>query len=232
MKKLLFPALAAGLSAGTLTAVEPKSAAPASEQDKVSYIIGYNIGSGMARDGIKITSKEFLAGLEAALAKKPSKISPQDAQATMQAFQQKMMAQQQAKQSAAGAEQQKEGVAFLAANKKKKGVKTTASGLQYKIIKAGTGRTPKATDKVTTHYRGTLINGNEFDSSYKRGQPATFPVNGVIKGWIEALQLMKEGGKWQLYIPSDLAYGARGAGANIPPHSTLIFEIELLKIEG
>lgn len=232
MKKLLLPMLAAGLGVGTLIAAEPKSAAPAaaSEQDKVSYIIGYNIGSGMARDGIQITATEFLDGLKAAMAKKPSKISQQDMQATMQAFQQKMMAKQQAAQAAAGAGQQKAGAAFLAANKKKEGVKTTASGLQYKILKAGTGATPKLTDTVTAHYRGTLISGKEFDSSYKRGQPAPFPVNGVIKGWVEALQLMKVGAKWQLYIPSELAYGARGAGQDIPPHSTLIFDIELLKI--
>jgi len=123
-----------------------------------------------------------------------------------------------------------EGRKFLAENGKKPGVITTASGLQYEVLTAGTGETPKLTDKVTTHYKGTLINGKQFDSSYDRGEPATFPVSGVIKGWTEALQLMKVGDKWKLYIPYDLAYGERGAGRDIPPYSTLIFEIELLKV--
>ncbi len=126
----------------------------------------------------------------------------------------------------------KEGEAFLAANKTKPGVVTTPSGLQYKILKEGTGPKPTAADKVVCNYKGTLINGTEFDSSYKRGQPATFPVGQVIKGWTEALQLMPVGSKWQLFIPADLAYGERGAGNDIGPDSTLIFEVELLSIEG
>ena len=131
----------------------------------------------------------------------------------------------------AGDANKKEGEAFLAANKGKDGVVTLPSGLQYKILTAGTGPKPTASDSVVCNYRGTLINGTEFDSSYKRGQPATFPVTGVIKGWTEALQLMPVGSKWQLFIPSDLAYGERGAGADIGPNSTLIFEVELLSIE-
>jgi FKBP-type peptidyl-prolyl cis-trans isomerase FklB len=126
---------------------------------------------------------------------------------------------------------QKEGEVFLAENKKKKGVVTLPSGLQYRVITAGTGKIPKVTDTVTTHYRGTLIDGTEFDSSYKRGEPASFPVNGVVKGWTEALQLMKVGSKWQLFIPSNLAYGPQGAGQVIGPNATLIFEIELLSIK-
>ena len=125
----------------------------------------------------------------------------------------------------------KEGETFLAENKKKEGVKTLPSGLQYKVITEGTGKMPKETDTVTTHYRGTLIDGTEFDSSHKRGQPATFAVKGVIKGWTEALQLMKEGSKWQLFIPSELAYGERGAGQTIGPYATLIFDIELISIQ-
>jgi FKBP-type peptidyl-prolyl cis-trans isomerase FklB len=232
MKSLILPVLAVGLGAGMLDAAAPKSAppAPTAPTDKVSYIIGYNIGSGMARDGIEISKEQFLAGFSAALAKQPSVISPADMQATMQAFQQKMQAKQQAAASKAGAAAGKEGIAFLAANKAKPGIKTTASGLQYQIVKAGTGKTPTATDTVTTHYAGTLISGKEFDSSYKRGQPASFPVNGVIKGWTEALQMMKVGAKWRLFIPSGLAYGERGAGRDIPPNATLIFDIELLKI--
>jgi FKBP-type peptidyl-prolyl cis-trans isomerase len=132
----------------------------------------------------------------------------------------------------AGEANKKEGDTFLATNKTKPGVVTLPDGLQYKIIKEGTGPKPTATDTVTVNYRGTLIDGKEFDSSYKRGEPATFPVGGVIKGWTEALQLMPVGSKWELYIPSDLAYGARGAGADIGPNSTLIFEVELLSIKG
>ncbi|MHA2219485.1 MAG: FKBP-type peptidyl-prolyl cis-trans isomerase [Candidatus Hodarchaeales archaeon] len=124
----------------------------------------------------------------------------------------------------------KEGEEYLAENKKKEGIITTQSGLQYKVLKKGTGKIPKSTDTVTVNYRGTLIDGTEFDSSYRRGQPASFKVNGVIRGWTEALQLMKEGAKWQLYIPSNLAYGERGAGRNIGPNSTLIFEVELISI--
>lgn len=232
MKSLILPVLAVGLGTGMLQAAAPKSATPpsATQTDQVSYIIGFNVGSGLARDGIAVSKEQFLEGLSNALAKQPSKISQADTQKIMQAFRQQMMAKQEAQAAKLGAAAQGEGKAFLTANKSKPGVKTTASGLQYQIIKPGTGKTPAASDTVTTHYRGTLISGKEFDSSYKRGAPASFPVNGVIKGWTEALQLMKEGAKWKLFIPSELAYGARGAGRDIPPHSTLIFDIELIKI--
>ena len=130
-----------------------------------------------------------------------------------------------------GEQNKKEGEAFLSANKKKEGVVTLPSGLQYQVIKPGTGKKPKAADTVTVHYRGTLISGKEFDSSYRRGKPVTFPVNGVIRGWIEALQLMQEGAKWQLFIPSDLAYGQRGAGPDIGPNATLVFEVELISVQ-
>jgi FKBP-type peptidyl-prolyl cis-trans isomerase FklB len=152
-------------------------------------------------------------------------------QKELNAKQQEMMAKQQEKMKELGEKNKKEGAEFLAENKKKEGVKTTASGLQYKVITEGKGKTPTATDTVTVNYKGTLIDGTEFDSSYKRGQPATFPVNGVIKGWTEALQLMKEGSKWQLFIPAELAYGERGAGGQIGPNAVLIFEVELLSIK-
>ena len=135
------------------------------------------------------------------------------------------------KQKELGEKNKTEGTKYLEENKKKAGVKTTASGLQYKVVKDGTGAQPKATDMVTVNYRGTLIDGTEFDSSYKRGQPATFPVNGVIKGWTEALQLMKQGSKYQLFIPSTLAYGERAMGPDIGPNSTLIFEVELQDVK-
>jgi FKBP-type peptidyl-prolyl cis-trans isomerase FklB len=145
----------------------------------------------------------------------------------MAVFQKEMMAKQQAMAD----KNKKEGEAFLAENKKKEGVKTLPSGVQYKVIKAGTGKKPKLTDTVTVHYRGTLIDGTEFDSSYKRGQPASFQVSGVIPGWTEALQLMGEGAKWQLFVPSNLAYGERGTGGPIGPNATLIFEVELISVQ-
>lgn len=230
MKSFVIPVLAAGLVAGSLSAAE--MAAPKTMQEKVSYIIGVNIGRNFARDGVEISPEQVLAGMKDGLSGAKTAISSEESQQIMAAFQQQMMAKQQAAQATAGKAAKAEGDTFLAANGKKPGIKTTASGLQYQVVKAGTGKTPKPTDKVTTHYRGTLINGKQFDSSYDRGQPATFPVNGVIAGWTEALQLMKEGAKWKLFIPSDLAYGERGAGADIPPNSTLIFDIELIKVGG
>jgi FKBP-type peptidyl-prolyl cis-trans isomerase FklB len=158
-------------------------------------------------------------------------LSEQEIRETMAVFQKEMMARQEELSKKLGEKNKKEGDVFLAENKKKDGVKTLPSGLQYKVVKAGTGKKPKLTDTVTTHYRGTLIDGTEFDSSYRRGQPATFPVNGVIPGWTEALQLMEEGAKWELFIPSNLAYGERGAGRDIGPHATLIFDIELITIQ-
>ncbi len=228
MKTIILPVLVAGLVAGHLNAADQASLK--TTKDKVSYIIGFNIGSGMKRDGVDVDVNKLAAGLAAALSGGKSQLSDADTQAVMQAFQQEMMAKQQTQQATVGVEEMKKGQAFLAANKSKPGVKTTASGLQYQVITAGKGKTPKLTDTVTTNYRGTFIDGKEFDSSYKRGQPASFPVNGVIPGWTEALQLMKEGGKWKLFIPSNLAYGPRGAGQDIPPNSTLVFDIELLKV--
>lgn len=158
-------------------------------------------------------------------------MSEEEYRNTMANFRKEMMAKQQAQMKTKGEKNKKEGDAFLAENKDKKGIVSLPSGLQYKVIKEGEGDTPKATDKVTVHYRGTLIDGTEFDSSYGRGEPATFPVNGVIPGWTEALQLMNAGSKWQLFIPSKLAYGERGAGGKIGPNSTLIFDVELISIQ-
>jgi FKBP-type peptidyl-prolyl cis-trans isomerase FklB len=149
----------------------------------------------------------------------------------MTTFSQELRTKQQAAMQEATQKNAAVGQKFLAENKTKPGVKTTASGLQYKVLKEGSGPSPKETDTVVTNYRGTLINGTEFDSSYKRNEPVTFPVSGVIKGWTEALQLMKKGAKYQLFVPADLAYGARGAGQDIGPNETLIFEVELLDIK-
>jgi len=164
--------------------------------------------------------------LKDALAGKPQ-MTEEQVKETMTAFEKEMTD----KQKAAGVKNGADGEKFLAENKKKEGVKTTASGLQYKVLKEGSGAQPKETDTVIANYRGTLIDGTEFDSSYKRGQPATFPVSGVIRGWTEALQLMKAGSKYQLFIPANLAYGERAIGGDIGPNSTLIFEVELLDVK-
>ena len=193
---------------------------------KVSQIIGHNIGSSISRDGIEADSNSLIAGLKAGLAKQDSKISEEETKTIMQAFQTEMMAKQAAKSKEAA----KVGQAFLEENKKKKGITVTKSGLQYQVIKSGSGKTPNTSDKVTTHYTGTLIDGTKFDSSVDRGQPATFGVTQVIGGWTEALQWMKEGDKWRLFIPYNLAYGERGSPPKIPPFAALIFKIELIKV--
>jgi FKBP-type peptidyl-prolyl cis-trans isomerase FklB len=159
-------------------------------------------------------------------------LTEDEARATLTQLRTEVRSKQQEKMKVAGEMSKKEGVAFLAANKTKEGVVILPSGLQYKILTAGTGPKPTASDTVVCNYRGTLISGTEFDSSYKRGQPASFPVNGVIKGWTEALQLMPVGSKWQLFVPAELGYGDRGTGADIGPGATLIFEVELLSIQG
>ncbi|KPK89766.1 MAG: hypothetical protein AMJ94_11255 [Deltaproteobacteria bacterium SM23_61] len=201
------------------------------QKEKVSYIIGMEIGENFKKQSIDIDPDILARGIKDGLSGAKPPLSEQEAREVMTAFEKEMRSRQEASRKAAGEKNQKEGEAFLAENKKKEGVKTLPSGLQYKVIRAGTGKKPSATDTVTTHYRGTLIDGTEFDSSYKRGKPASFPVNGVIPGWTEALQLMEEGAKWQLFIPSNLAYGERGAGRVIGPHSTLIFEVELISIQ-
>ena len=208
------------ISAGEATA--PKTASLQTEQDKISYVIGTQLGQNFKTQGIEIKIESFVLGLQDALAGKELAITQDEMKLLMRNFQRTMLAKQATKNLS-------QAMAFLEANKAKEGVKVLPSGLQYKVITEGTGNTPTTSDKVKTHYRGTLISGTEFDSSYKRDQPAEFPVTGVIKGWTEALQLMKEGSKWQLYIPPNLAYGERGR-PGIPPNSMLIFEIELLEV--
>jgi FKBP-type peptidyl-prolyl cis-trans isomerase FklB len=201
------------------------------QKDKVSYAIGMNVGTTLHKQGVDIDPKVLERGLEDALAGGKTLLSEEEARATLTELQSDMRKKMQEKMQQAGAENKKQGDAFLAANKTKDGVVTLPSGLQYKILTPGTGAKPAATDSVVCNYRGTLIDGKEFDSSYKRGQPATFPVTGVIKGWTEALQLMPVGSKWQLFIPSELGYGERG-GADIGPNATLIFEVELVSIQS
>ncbi len=192
--------------------------------DSLSYSVGILVGQNLKRQGLdKVQPADVSAGLADAISGATPKISIEEANQILEKF----MKEQATKGSEGNIEA---GAAFLAENAKRPGVVTLPSGLQYEIMKAGTGPQPKATDKVTTHYHGTLIDGTVFDSSVERGQPATFPVNGVIQGWVEALQLMPVGSKWKLFIPYNLAYGERGAGAQIKPFSTLVFEVELLSI--
>ncbi len=201
------------------------------QKDKASYSIGYDIGSTFKKQNIDLNMDALMSGLKEGLAGKEGTLTKDEREKTLEAFQKEMMEKQVAASKEAATKNAAEGEKFLAENKKKEGVKTTASGLQYKVLKEGSGASPKETDTVVTNYKGTLIDGTEFDSSYKRNEPATFPVNRVIKGWTEALQLMKPGAKYQLFIPASLAYGERGAGRDIGPNATLIFEVELLSIK-
>ncbi len=209
------------------------------KKDKLGYSIGLNLSSGLQglTNEIDVNKKMIIKGFEDGLLKNEPLITPKEfqkvmtkLQETMKAKQAKMQDKRMKMQGELGKKNMADGKAFLAKNGKRKGVKTTASGLQYEVIKAGTGASPKETDEVETHYKGTLIDGTEFDSSYKRGKPVSFPLNRVIPGWTEALQLMKTGGKWKIFIPSDLGYGPQGP-PKIGPNSTLIFDIELLSIK-
>ncbi len=201
------------------------------QKDKVSYVIGVDIGKALQKQGVEIDPDLVGKGIKDGISGGKLLLSDQEIQDTMMAFQKEMRAEQEEMQKTLGEKNKKEGEAFLAQNKTKEGVTVLPSGLQYKVVKAGTGKKPKATDTVVTHYRGTHIDGTEFDSSFRRNQPATFKVNGVIRGWTEALQLMEEGAKWILYVPAALAYGERGAGPQIGPNATLIFEVELISIQ-
>lgn len=203
---------------------------------KFSYLFGFNYGSQFKQDEVEVNVDEIIKGIKDGLAGKKSVIPQEQTQEVVQAFQRMMIAKQQEKQKQQAAEAVKlgeknavEGKTFLEENKKKEGVQTTASGLEYKVLKEGEGEKPKATDQVTVHYKGTFLDGTEFDSSYKRKEPATFPLNGVIKGWTEGVQLMKVGSKYQFWIPENLAYGKDGR-PGIPPNTTLYFEIELISI--
>lgn len=196
------------------------------DKEKVSYLLGYQVGSQLKQQGFEIDIQALSFAIQDVMAGNAMRLTEAQAREVMERQQQQLMEKQQ-QQSKVNAE---EGKAFLAANKEKAGVTTLDNGLQYMVIAEGKGKQPKETDTVTVHYRGTLIDGTEFDSSHGRGEPATFPVNRVIPGWTQILQLMKEGDKWQVFIPSELAYAERGAGAQIGPNATLIFEIELIKV--
>ncbi len=201
-----------------------KNTATGQEVDSLSYSLGVLLGKNLIQQGFdKLNADDLAKAINDVITQKDLMVTPEDANKYVADYQ-----QAEAAKKFAGAKA--EGETFLAENKKREGVTTLPSGLQYEVISSGEGTKPAATDKVTVHYHGMLINGTVFDSSVDRGQPASFPVNGVIKGWVEALQLMSEGDKWKLFIPYDLAYGERGAGHDIGPFSTLIFEVELIKI--
>jgi FKBP-type peptidyl-prolyl cis-trans isomerase FklB len=201
------------------------------QRDRVSYIIGRDAGTHIKNQLFDIDPDIFMRGFRDALSGNKSSLSDDETRETMAAFKEERMKKHEEEVKKVTEKNKKEGEAFLAENKKKEGVVTLPSGLQYKVIKEGDGQTPKETATVTVNYRGTLLDGTEVDSSYKRNEPATFPVKGVIPGWQEALQLMKVGSKWQLFIPAGLAYGERGTENLIGPNATLIFEVELLSIE-
>jgi FKBP-type peptidyl-prolyl cis-trans isomerase FklB len=228
-------------ASGTATAKKPAAKTGAAgartpftlktEKDKQSYAIGLNIGKTMHRDGVDIDPSVLARGIKDELAGGKVLMTDDEIKATLTALSAGLKKAQEEKIAAQGAANKSEGDAFLAANKAKDGVVTLPSGLQYKILKEGTGPKPTTSDSVVCNYKGTLLNGTEFDSSYKRGQPATFPVGQVIKGWTEALQLMPVGSKWELFVPAELAYGPRSPGGEIGPNSTLVFEVELLSIQ-
>ena len=228
MKLRFMTVLSALLIAGIAIAAEKVELK--TQKDKVSYSIGLDIGNNLKKQAVDINPDAFAKGLKDAFAGRKPLMTEQEIRETMTAFQQEMIAKQLERSKGLGEKNKKEGEAFLAGNKKKEGVVALPSGLQYKVIKEGEGKTPKATDTVTVNYRGTLVDGTEFDSSYKRGEAADFQVGSVIAGWTEALKLMKEGAKWQLFIPANLAYGERGAGNAIGPNAVLIFEVELISV--
>jgi FKBP-type peptidyl-prolyl cis-trans isomerase len=203
----------------------------ASQEDSVSYILGYKMGENLKQQSVPVNPAIIYSGMQAGFTGTVAPMHDSTMQAVMMAFQVRMMGMQHQKDSASGIENQKAGAAFMEGNKTKEGVKTTASGLQYKVLKEGTGAKPKATSTVTVQYVGTLLDGKKFDSSYDHGQPATFQLNQVIPGWTEGVQLMTPGSKYQFWIPGNLGYGPQGSPPTIPPNATLVFEVELLAVK-
>ena len=202
-----------------------------SDKEVFSYSLGMNLGGNLKRESVEVDTELLVRGFKDGYGGGKTILTEEEARKSIMDFQKAQMAKKAETMKKLSEKNKADGEKFLAANAKKEGVKSLPSGLQYKVIAPGKGKSPKPSDTVTTQYKGTLIDGTEFDSSYKRGEPATFPVSGVIAGWTEALQLMKEGAKWQLFLPPNLAYGERGAGAVIGPNATLIFEVELISVK-
>jgi FKBP-type peptidyl-prolyl cis-trans isomerase FklB len=226
------PAQTPAAKTGAATAKTPAPLTLKTQKEKASYAIGMNIGKNLKRDSVEVDPAVLYRALKDAYTGSKLLLTDEEAKTALTTLQTEVRAKEEAKTKAAAVENKKTGEAFLVANKTKEGVVTLPSGLQYKIIKEGTGPKPTAEDTVLCHYRGALVDNTEFDSSYKRGEPLKIPVGGVIKGWTQAIQLMPVGSKWQLFIPSDLAYGERGApGSPIGPNSALVFEVELISIE-
>ncbi|MDP1575117.1 MAG: FKBP-type peptidyl-prolyl cis-trans isomerase [Coxiellaceae bacterium] len=225
MKKLVI------MSSGVLLATSVFAADLTTQTQKLSYTIGYKTGMALKAQSININAQDFNQGLQAGYQGDKSSLTNQEMQSTLETMQKQVSNNMQQQAQAEGDINKKAGEAFLAKNAKEAGVVTLPSGLQYRIVHEGNGANPKASDTVTVNYEGTLIDGTVFDSSYKRGQPATFKVGQVIAGWQEALKLMKPGATWMLYIPSNLAYGSHGAGAAIGPNETLIFKVDLLSVK-
>lgn len=228
---LLVIFVACGKAASASAAKPLKAGDLDNQKKKVSYAIGLDIGKNFKERAMDLDMEILIQGLRDAQGSGQPLLGKDEIQKVMTQFQQDMMKAEQEKKMGQALVNKAKEAAFLAENAKKPGIKVTASGLQYMVISTGTGPLPKVTDTVKVHYRGTLLDGTEFDSSYKRNQPAVFPLNGVIKGWTEALQLMKVGSKWQVFLPSSLAYGEQGAGQVIGPNATLVFDVELLGIE-
>jgi FKBP-type peptidyl-prolyl cis-trans isomerase FklB len=224
LKKILLPAVVIAMVVSSCNAQEKSKTNMKTEKDSISYSLGVSIANNLKQGNLDDVNIDVMAqGMKDFFANKPAM--------TVQACEGAIQTYMSGKEKAKGSENEAKGQAFLAANQKKEGVTTTASGLQYKVIKMGTGAKPTLNDKITAHYHGTLIDGTVFDSSVDRGQPASFPVSGVIPGWTEALQLMPVGSKWTLYLPSNLAYGEKGAGGKIGPNSALVFDVELISID-
>ncbi len=228
MKRIIISMMALGLSHNICLAEDQSTLA--SEHDKISYSVGYQLGEVTKNQSMKLNNEIVLLGVQHALTNTAPSLTAEERQAALNALKEQMIAAQQQRTNAIAGINLEASNKYFAENAKQEGVTTLPSGLQYKELTSGTGKSPKAEDSVTVHYRGKLLDGTEFDSSYKRNKPATFKVNGVIKGWTEALQLMQEGDKWELSIPPELGYGERGAGRNIPANSALLFEVELISV--
>ncbi|HSW63135.1 MAG TPA: FKBP-type peptidyl-prolyl cis-trans isomerase [Dissulfurispiraceae bacterium] len=228
MKRLLGIILIMVIAA--VPAVAAEKGAPKTGKEKLGYSVGYVTGMNMKQDGLDISAEQLSRGIRDGYLGKKGAMTEDEMKGALDEYQKVLVAKQAEAMKLVAEKNKKEGAAYLAENGKKEGVITTASGLQYKVITPGTGKQPKESDSVKVHYRGTTLDGTEFDSSIRRGEPATFPVNGVIAGWKEVLQLMKEGAKWQVAIPSELAYGERGAAQVIGPNQVLLFDVELIQI--